>query len=71
MSGHNPEVIEHAWLVAKPDCDLKAIGMIVLRGGIDQTVHPIAGSLRGWSGEATDRCPPPHRRVVGRLAASH
>ena len=24
-----------------------------LAGGIDQTVHPIARSLRGWSGEAT------------------
>ncbi len=29
-----------------------------LTGGTDQTVRPIARSLRGWSGEATDRSKP-------------
>jgi hypothetical protein len=33
--------------------------MIVWQGGTDQTVCPITRSLRGWSGEATDRSEPP------------
>jgi hypothetical protein len=32
--------------------------MIVWQGGTDQTVRPIARSLQGWSGEATDRSKP-------------
>jgi len=36
----------------------QAVGMIVWQGGTDQTVRPIACSLRGWSGEATDRSKP-------------
>jgi hypothetical protein len=45
-------------MTGHPDCDLKAVGVIVWQGGIDQTVRPIARSLRGWSGEATDRSKP-------------
>src|SRR5438105_4070603 len=36
----------------------KAVGLIVCTRRIDQTVRPIARSLRGWSGEATDRSKP-------------
>ena len=36
----------------------KAVGWIVWQGGTDQTVRPIARSLEGWSGEATDRSKP-------------
>ena len=36
----------------------KLLEMIVWQGGTDQTVHLFARSLRGWSGEATDRSKP-------------
>ena len=36
----------------------KAVGVDCRKGGIDQTVRPIGRSLRGWSGEATDRSKP-------------
>ena len=44
-------------LVGNPECDLKAVGMTG-KEEIDQTVRPIARSLLGWSGEATDRSKP-------------
>jgi hypothetical protein len=36
----------------------EAVGIDCRKGGIDQTVRPIGRSLRGWSGEATDRSKP-------------
>jgi hypothetical protein len=48
MVAENP-----TWL--RPD---EAVGVDCRKGGIDQTVRPIARSLRGWSGEATDRSKP-------------
>jgi putative transposase len=48
MVAENP-----AWL--RPG---KAVGVDCRKGGIDQTVRPIGRSLRGWSGEATDRSKP-------------
>jgi hypothetical protein len=36
----------------------KAVGVDCRKGVIDQTVRPIGRSLRGWSGEATDRSKP-------------
>jgi hypothetical protein len=45
-------------LVGKPDCDLKAVGMIVWQGGNRSDCASHRTSLRGWSGEATDRSKP-------------
>jgi hypothetical protein len=36
----------------------KAAGNDCLTRRIDQTAHPVARSLRGWSGEATNRSKP-------------
>src|SRR5713101_7197568 len=43
---------------AKQTATWKTVGMIVWQGGTHQTVRPITRSLRGWSGEATDRSKP-------------
>src|SRR5438128_978417 len=37
---------------------VKKLGLIVWQRRIDQTVCPIRRSLRGWSGEATNRSKP-------------
>ena len=48
----------------------KAVGWIVWQGGTDQTVRPIARSLEGWSGEATDRSKPfDNVPTLGRVAS--
>jgi hypothetical protein len=63
-AGHIPIIGE--WL-ALPLVDLAGSKRVLrlvscwndcLTGGIDQTVRPITRSLRGWSGEATDRSMP-------------
>jgi hypothetical protein len=48
---------------------VKAVGNDCLtKEEIDQTVHLIARSLRGWSGEATDRSKPSDNVPIARMA---
>src|SRR5712692_6404104 len=45
--------------VALPECDLKSCwNDRLIKEEVDQTVRPVTRSLRGWSGEATDRSKP-------------
>src|SRR5262249_16617392 len=58
-SSTSPLVIERPGRVtSKPDCDLKAVGMIVWPGGNRSDCASHRTCLRGWSDEATARSKP-------------